>query len=171
MYLRKSCSKIKPPPRELEENKNSAGGMDDDDFDVEYSEDDLKLLMPALGLFKTVKALMKKVSQTVKKHGRSDTPQNVAELEELCDVCVRVSPCVDEYSEVLYPPIEAEEVRSKSGTIIQLSRDIHANLVGKHFARDQEVDTWRDFLLKALDHNKTQVEIALTGREMDKMSV
>jgi len=92
-------------------------------------------------------------------------------LEDLCDMCVRVSPCVDEYSEVLYPPIEADEVRAKSATIIQLSTDIHAKLAGKHFARDSEVNQWREFLLKALDHNKTQVEIALTGQELNKLSV
>ena len=96
--------------RELEEAKNQNNGgagdcMEGDDFDVTYSEEDLKLLMPALGLFKTVKALIKKVSQTVKKYGDSSTTENVKELEDLAEICSRISPSVDEYSEVLYPPI------------------------------------------------------------------
>lgn len=157
---------------ELEEARNEGGGMsDEDEFDVTYTEDDLKLLMPALGLFKTVKALIKKVSQTVKKHGKADTVENIQQLEELSDICARISPCIDEYSEVLYPPIEPEQVRAKSSVIIQLSNDIHSTLIGKHYSNDEEVNQWREFLLKALKHNETQVEVALTGQELSKMLV
>jgi len=161
---------------ELEEAKNEGdgGGMmteEENEFEVSYTEEDLKLLMPALGLFKTVKALIKKVSQTVKKNGNSDTVENIKQLEELSDVCSRISPCIDEYSEVLYPPIEPEEVRAKSRIIIQLSNEIHSTLVGKHYSNDEEVKQWREFLLKALKHNEMQVEVALTGQELGKMLV
>ena len=80
--------------QELDEARNDIGGDGDgDEFgSVGYSEDDVKVLMPALGLLKTVKALSKKIAQTVKKYGRSDDAVSIRELEELGEVCQKISP-------------------------------------------------------------------------------
>ena len=155
---------------ELEEARSETT-EDDDDFSMSFSEEDLKLLPPGLGLLKTVKALAKKVAQTVKKHGNSGTKAFNQELDELCDVCSGISPCVDEFSASLYPPIDPEAVAEKSRSVIQLSKEIHQHIQDKHYALEVEVSQWSDFLLKALNHNETQLQIGLAGRQLNNLTV
>nr|XP_033770652.1 cyclin-D1-binding protein 1 isoform X2 [Geotrypetes seraphini] len=60
--------------------------------DAYWSEADQQLLAPCMGLMKASKACLKKVIAAVKAHGKADTPEHVAQLDDLADIANEVSP-------------------------------------------------------------------------------
>lgn len=60
--------------------------------DTYWSEADRKLLSPCMGLMKASKACLKKVLGAVKAHGKADTPEHVAQLDDLADIANEISP-------------------------------------------------------------------------------
>ncbi|KAG9473954.1 hypothetical protein GDO78_004319 [Eleutherodactylus coqui] len=72
--------------------------LDDDDMgargnqDTYWSEADRRLIAPCLGLMKASKACLKKVLGSLKAHGKVETPEQVAQLDDLADITQEVSP-------------------------------------------------------------------------------
>nr|XP_048676228.1 cyclin-D1-binding protein 1 isoform X3 [Caretta caretta] len=79
--------------------------------DTYWSEADRKLLSPCMGLMKASKACLKKLLGAVKVHGKADTPEQVAQLDDLADITNEISPSVDELALSMYPPMNQLSVR------------------------------------------------------------
>ncbi|EMP28272.1 Cyclin-D1-binding protein 1 like protein [Chelonia mydas] len=79
--------------------------------DTYWSEADRKLLSPCMGLMKASKACLKKLLGAVKLHGKADTPEQVAQLDDLADITNEISPSVDELALSMYPPMNQLSVR------------------------------------------------------------
>ncbi|RXM92943.1 Cyclin-D1-binding protein 1-like [Acipenser ruthenus] len=72
--------------------------LDDDDLDSRgnqdtyWSEEDKQLMAPCQGLMKAGKACLKKLSGAVKAHGKVDSPECIAQLDDLADITKEISP-------------------------------------------------------------------------------
>lgn len=60
--------------------------------DTYWSEDDRKLLSSCMGLMKASKACLKKVLGVVKAYGKVDSPEQIAQLDDLADIANEISP-------------------------------------------------------------------------------
>lgn len=60
--------------------------------DTYWSEADRRLIAPCLGLMKASKACLKKVLGALKTHGKVETADQVAQLDDLADITQEVSP-------------------------------------------------------------------------------
>ena len=114
-----------------EEVKSDIDEFEMDEFDLNWSEADLKVLGPATGLLKTVKNLVKKIGQTANEIGANcnDADDSLLQgrnndLDRLCDICGKLSPASDELAATLYPPIEPLEVNSASSCLITISNEL-----------------------------------------------
>ena len=67
-----------------EEVKSDIDEFEIDEFDLRWSDADLKLLGPGTGLLKTVKNLVKKIGQTAKRIGGEDHAKGDNNLTILC---------------------------------------------------------------------------------------
>ncbi|XP_063816595.1 cyclin-D1-binding protein 1 isoform X2 [Pseudophryne corroboree] len=65
--------------------------------DTYWSEADHRLIAPCLGLMKASKACLKKVLGTMKAHGKVETAEQVAQLDDLADITQEVSPRLQSY--------------------------------------------------------------------------
>lgn len=60
--------------------------------DIYWSEADRKLLSSCMGLMKASKACLKKVLGVVKAHGKADSPDQIAQLDDIADIANEISP-------------------------------------------------------------------------------
>lgn len=60
--------------------------------DTYWSEADRKLLGSCMGLMKASKACLKKVLSVVKAYGKADSPEQIAQLDDLADIANEISP-------------------------------------------------------------------------------
>ncbi|XP_071615646.1 cyclin-D1-binding protein 1 isoform X2 [Heliangelus exortis] len=79
--------------------------------DTYWSEADRKLLSSCMGLMKASKACLKKVLSVVKAYGKADSPEQIAQLDDVADIANEISPSVDELALSMYPPMNQLAVR------------------------------------------------------------
>uniref|UniRef100_A0A8B9UYD4 Cyclin D1 binding protein 1 n=1 Tax=Anas zonorhyncha TaxID=75864 RepID=A0A8B9UYD4_9AVES len=60
--------------------------------DTYWSEADRKLLSSCMGLIKASKACLKKVLSVVKAYGKAESPEHIAQLDDLADIANEISP-------------------------------------------------------------------------------
>jgi len=114
-----------------EDVKDEIDDFEMDEFDLDWSEADLKLLGPATGLLKTVKNLVKKIGETAKEMSgkgnaldESMSNEKNGDLDRLCDICAKLSPVSDDLASTLYPPIDPSEVSDAATSLITISRQL-----------------------------------------------
>lgn len=71
-----------------------------------WSEEDKELVGPSSGLVKTIRSLLKKTREAIQGHGKCETDEQVAQLDDLSELAERLSPAVDNLLSSLYPPID-----------------------------------------------------------------
>merc|ERR1712062_848864 len=161
LEIKQQRSLIKDAITELEESKQ--------DPDEEWTDQDLTILNPGLGLLKTVQATLMKVVTALKAKG--DPWKSVQDMDGILDQCQKLSPAVDELALTLYPPMIFSDIQTKSEILIELILDTIEALKHVHFVSNQDFDEWGTFLLKGVDHNKGKLELALTDVKLDEMSI
>ncbi|KAE8575517.1 hypothetical protein XENTR_v10003857 [Xenopus tropicalis] len=92
--------------------------------DTYWSEEDRRLMAPCLGLMKASKACLKKILGAIKAHGKADTAEHVAQLDDLVDVTLEVSPSVDELALSLYPPMNHATVRLNAAKLSSVLKKV-----------------------------------------------
>ena len=184
--------------RELVSSEEVMSEVDElelDEFDLNWSESDLKLLAPATGLLKTVKNVVKKIGQTAKDLGAEAKATEDAtilqtrnnDLDQLCDLCANLSPASDDLAATLYPPIDPTEVTTAAKSLITISKKLlDENLLISVLQKPvknriengdieqgqkDEVQNWAQFLAKALKHNEDQLNLKLAERGMNVLTV
>ncbi|NWZ00104.1 CCDB1 protein, partial [Loxia curvirostra] len=126
--------------------------------DTYWSEADRQLLSSCIGLMKASKACLKKVLAAVKAYGKADSPEHIAQLDDLADIANEISPSVDELALSMYPPVNPLAVRLNASLMHFL-----------HFCRTSHVcppseEGWVQFLTGAVDHNMNKVKNFTQGQ-------
>ena len=76
---------------------------------------------------------------------------------------------VDDLALPLYPPMSLEEVENESKNLSQELIEIINSLKTVHFVSDKDCEEWAAFLLKAVDHNMTKINLALTNEKFKSL--
>ncbi|XP_070383736.1 cyclin-D1-binding protein 1 homolog isoform X3 [Dermacentor albipictus] len=117
-----------------------------------WSGEDRELLIPGMGLVKTVRITMRKVSAVVNSRGRCINMQENTDLDRIADLFQTSSSFMDDFITSLYPPLFATTVQ-ESGTA--LKGHVLAILKAtkeSHFYNAARED-WVGFLEHATEHN------------------
>ncbi|XP_019365278.1 PREDICTED: cyclin-D1-binding protein 1 [Gavialis gangeticus] len=125
--------------------------------DIYWSEADRKLLNPCMGLMKASKACLKKVLGAVKAHGKADTPEHVAQLDDLADIANEISPSVDELALSMYPPVNQLAVRLNAAKLASVLKKMLEIARASHACPPSE-EGWLLFLTGAVDHNMNKIK-------------
>ncbi|XP_075033776.1 cyclin-D1-binding protein 1 isoform X2 [Mixophyes fleayi] len=137
----------------LEDDEIGARGNQD----TYWSEADHRLIAPCLGLIKASKACLKKVLGTLKAHGKVETAEQVAQLDDLADITQEVSPSVDELALSMYPPMNHVAVRLNAAKLSSVLKKVLEITSASHVCPDTE-SSWVQFLHTAIDHNMNKVK-------------
>ncbi|XP_043351842.1 cyclin-D1-binding protein 1 isoform X6 [Dermochelys coriacea] len=125
--------------------------------DTYWSEADRKLLGPCMGLMKASKACLKKLLGTVKVHGKADTPEQVAQLDDLADITNEISPSIDELALSMYPPMNQLAVRLNAAKLASVLKKVLEITKASHVCHPSE-ENWVQFLTGAVDHNMDKIK-------------
>ncbi|XP_066558215.1 cyclin-D1-binding protein 1 homolog isoform X2 [Amia ocellicauda] len=124
--------------------------------DTYWSEADRRLLSPCQGLMKASRACLKKLMAAVRGHGRVDTPESIAQLDDIADITKDISPSVDDLALSLYPPMNYAGVQMNAATLASVLRKVLQITRASHVCTESEL-TWVQFLEGAVDHNMQRV--------------
>ena len=100
-----------------------------------------------------------------------DGADKVKEMDDTLGQCVKISPLVDDFALSLYPTLVAIDVEKHSQALIQHSRFMLELLKSVHFVSPQDHEQWCNFLIKALDHNHSKLEVALTQLKLSEVEI
>ena len=159
--------------QELEDTKNlqNDGDIDEDDFETKWTEVELTVLGPALGLLKTAQALLKKINLALKEKGNSFDYKSVTEMDEILKEILKISPLVDDFALSLYPSLTASEIDINKKSLIQHCQSMLDHLKSVHFVQSKDLEQWGNFLIKALNHNQSKLDIALTQLKLTEVEI
>ncbi|NXP31997.1 CCDB1 protein, partial [Leiothrix lutea] len=125
--------------------------------DTYWSEADRQLLSSCMGLMKASKACLKKVLAAVKAHGKADSPEQIAQLDDLADIANEISPSVDELALSMYPPVNPLAVRLNAAKLASVLKKVLEIAKASHVCPPSE-EGWVQFLTGAVDHNMNKVK-------------
>ncbi|NXH43263.1 CCDB1 protein, partial [Dicaeum eximium] len=125
--------------------------------DTYWSEADRQLLSSCMGLMKASKACLKKVLAAVKAHGKADSPEQIAQLDDLADIANEISPSVDELALSMYPPVNPLAVRLNAAKLASVLKKVLEIAKTSHVCPPSE-EGWVQFLTGAVDHNMNKVK-------------
>ncbi|XP_021272767.1 cyclin-D1-binding protein 1 [Numida meleagris] len=125
--------------------------------DTYWSEADRKLLSSCMGLMKASKACLKKVLSVVKAYGKADSPEQIAQLDDLADIANEISPSVDELALSMYPPMNHLAVRLNAAKLASVLKKVLEITKTSHVCPPSE-EGWVQFLSGAVDHNMDKIK-------------
>ncbi|KAL9835101.1 cyclin-D1-binding protein 1 [Geothlypis trichas] len=131
--------------------------------DTYWSEADRQLLSSCMGLMKASKACLKKVLAAVKAHGKADSPEHIAQLDDLADIANEISPSVDELALSMYPPVNPLAVRLNAAKLASVLTKVLEIAKTSHVCPPSE-EGWVQFLTGAVDHNMNKVKSFTQGQ-------
>ncbi|RLV98770.1 hypothetical protein DV515_00010406 [Chloebia gouldiae] len=131
--------------------------------DTYWSEADRQLLSSCMGLMKASKACLKKVLAAVKAHGKADSPEHIAQLDDLADIANEISPSVDELALSMYPPVNPLAVRLNAAKLASVLKKVLEIAKTSHVCPPSE-EGWVQFLTGAVDHNMNKVKNFTQGQ-------
>lgn len=117
-----------------------------------WSPQERALLNPGIGLAKTFRITMRKVSAAVDSHGRCISMQENEELDKIADLFRVSSSFMDDFVTTLYPPITATAVQENGATLKAHVLSMLDATRDSHFYNSAEED-WVEFLEHATEHN------------------
>ena len=182
--LEKEKELIADAQRELQEAKESAASQEDDDFDaledefeMTWSDKEKGLLPFGIGLSKAAVALMKKiilVLQDCKKNRRNVIKIMNSEADDITDVCDKCHDAVDDFSVILYPPVDLDQVVNNAESLAKTLLNILTILDRKVGLRqEKDLNSWAPFLKKAIEHNLAQIKshISIEDEGVQKLNL
>ncbi|NWR65225.1 CCDB1 protein, partial [Bucorvus abyssinicus] len=131
--------------------------------DTYWSEADRKLLGSCVGLMKASKACLKKVLGAVKAYGKTDSSDQIAQLDDLADIANEISPSVDELALSMYPPMNQLAVRLNVNTQEAFLMNFLNFCRTSHVCPPSE-EGWVQFLTGAVDHNMNKIKNFTQGQ-------
>ncbi|XP_031416882.1 cyclin-D1-binding protein 1 homolog [Clupea harengus] len=153
------------------ENQDPFGDiLDDEDLDARgnqdtyWSEADRQLMAPCQGLMKASLACLKKLSSAVRNNGKADTPDNIAQLDDLADITHDISPSVDDLALSLYPPMDHAAVELNASKLAFVLKKVLEIIRATHVCSESDL-TWVQFLEGAVEHNLQKARRAAEGSD------
>ncbi|NXM69710.1 CCDB1 protein, partial [Serilophus lunatus] len=131
--------------------------------DTYWSEADRQLLSSCMGLMKASKACLKKVLAAVKAHGKADSPEHIAQLDDVADIANEISPSVDELALSMYPPVNPLAVRLNAAKLASVLKKVLEIAKTSHVCPPSE-EGWVQFLNGAVDHNMNKIKNFTQGQ-------
>ncbi|XP_027549706.1 cyclin-D1-binding protein 1 [Neopelma chrysocephalum] len=131
--------------------------------DTYWSEADRQLLSSCMGLMKASKACLKKVLGAVKAYGKADSPEQIAQLDDLADIANEISPSVDELALSMYPPVNPLAVRLNAAKLASVLKKVLEIAKTSHVCPPSE-EGWVQFLNGAVDHNMNKIKDFTQGQ-------
>uniref|UniRef100_A0A8C9TPD5 Cyclin D-type binding-protein 1 n=1 Tax=Scleropages formosus TaxID=113540 RepID=A0A8C9TPD5_SCLFO len=135
-----------------DEELNSRGNQD-----TYWSESDRQLLAPCQGLMKASAACLRKLSAAVRSNGKVDSPESIAQLDDLADIAKDISPSVDDLALSLYPPVDYSTAFVFHSSLCPTSRNRASHVC---LEADQ---SWVEFLGGAVEHNLQKAKALTQG--------
>ena len=146
--------------------------MDDDEIIEEESEKwspaEIEILMPALGLIKTSSVALKKIQTSLKSKG---DPWNVQHMDQVLSHCQKISAGVDDLAMPLYPAMNVQEVQIESENLAQSVTLMIESLKDAHFVSNEDFETLKTFILKAVEHNMGKLTVALASDQLKNLEM
>ncbi|XP_069862032.1 cyclin-D1-binding protein 1 [Dipodomys merriami] len=143
------------------EEDNSDNHSNEDDAlgfpsnrDSYWSEEDQELIVPCLALVKASKACLKKIRLLVAENGKKE---QVAQLDDIVDICDEISPSVDDLALSIYPPVCQLTVRLNSAKLVSVLKKALEITKASHVTSQPE-DSWILLLINAIDHCMNRVK-------------
>ncbi|XP_035380657.1 cyclin-D1-binding protein 1 homolog isoform X1 [Electrophorus electricus] len=142
--------------------------LDNDEIDARgnqdtyWSQTDRQLISKCMGLIKAAGACLRKFSNAVHKNGKVDTPENIAQLDDLADSSREISPSVDDLVLSLYPPVDYTAVDQIAGKLAFTLKKSLQIIRSCHFCLEADM-SWVRFLEGAVDHNLQEVKLLSHG--------
>ncbi|XP_071958039.1 cyclin-D1-binding protein 1 homolog isoform X2 [Antedon mediterranea] len=131
-------------------------GLDNSNENYTWSEKDKDVLLSCIGLLKVTRTCLKKVTLALKENAQWEEEHHVAQLDDIADICLTVSPAVDELAESLYPPMKYENVTIRTDHLAGISRNLLDRTKSSHICTEGDM-SWIEFLYKAIDHNLEKI--------------
>ena len=144
--------------------------LEDDEDDGWSEQVRQELIPPASALLKVALNLMKKLIGAMNKCELNA----IEDCENVLSSTTLLSSHVDDFALTLYPPSEPAEVKEKSQTLLELLRTVLEHELAEKknlFAKQEEMEKWRTFLIKALEHNSDKLSLYLTKCAMTQLNV
>ncbi|KAG9340672.1 hypothetical protein JZ751_021228 [Albula glossodonta] len=142
--------------------------LDDEDLDSRgnqdtyWSESDRQLMAPCQGLMKASAACLRKLSAAVRANGKVDTPENIAQLDDLADITKEISPSVDDLALSLYPPMDYSGVENNASKLASVLKKVLEITRASHVCLEGDLN-WVQFLDGAVEHNLQKVKALTQG--------
>ncbi|CAO2645348.1 Cyclin-D1-binding protein 1, partial [Lemmus lemmus] len=133
-----------------EDNSDSHNG----NRDSYWSEEDQELIAPCLALVKASRASLKKIRILVAENGKKD---QVAQLDDIVDICDEISPSVDDLVLSIYPPVCHLTVRINSAKLVSILIKALEITKASHVTPQPE-DSWIPLLINAIDDCMNRVK-------------
>ncbi|XP_045395781.1 cyclin-D1-binding protein 1 [Lemur catta] len=130
--------------------------------DLYWSEEDQELIIPCLALVRASKACLKKIQILVAENGKKD---QVAQLDDIVDICDEISPSVDDLVLSIYPPMCHLTVRINSAKLVSVLKKALEITKASHVAPQPE-DSWIPLLINAVDRCMNSIK-ELTQGELE----
>jgi len=137
---------IKSHMENLEEGNNSEA----------WSNQDREILPSCVGLVKTTKSVMRKVTAALDTGGSCETEENIAQLDDIMECVKQISPQLDEFVIATYPPLRKGRLEEE---MTKLCCELHRMIsmcAKMHFISESD-GSWIKFLSEATDHNKNKI--------------
>uniref|UniRef100_A0A1A7W853 Cyclin D-type binding-protein 1 n=1 Tax=Iconisemion striatum TaxID=60296 RepID=A0A1A7W853_9TELE len=129
--------------------------------DTYWSEKDRQVIGPCQGLMKASVACLRKLTSAVQANGDISVPQNVAQLDDLADISMEISPGIDDLALCLYPPMDYSGVDNNVSKLAALLKKLLEIIRSSHVCGESEL-TWVQFLDGAVNHNQEKAKVLIT---------
>ncbi|XP_069317032.1 cyclin-D1-binding protein 1 [Eulemur rufifrons] len=127
--------------------------------DLYWSEEDQELIIPCFALVRASRASLKKIQILVAENGKKD---QVAQLDDIVDICDEISPSVDDLVLSIYPPMCHVTVRINSAKLVSVLKKALEITKASHVAPQPE-DSWIPLLINAVDHCMNSIKELTQG--------
>ncbi|XP_074529374.1 cyclin-D1-binding protein 1 homolog [Halichoeres trimaculatus] len=149
--IEQALSEVHDPFNDILDDEQG-GDQPRENQDTYWSERDRLVIGPCQGLMKASGACLRKLSSAVRANGDISTPQTVAQLDDLADICKEISPGVDDLALCLYPPMDYSSVENNVVKLAALLKKVLGIIRSSHVCGESQI-TWVQFLDGAVDHN------------------
>ncbi|KAK3924897.1 Cyclin-D1-binding protein 1-like protein [Frankliniella fusca] len=147
--------------QEIEEEVKCYRLSENSDNSANWTNQDRELLNPCVGLVRTARASIKKVSEAVRLRGNCKEPDGAQQLDRLAIAAEKLSPAVDTFVAAVYPPMNKSVVSSTALSVVTVVREFLELARQSDVTADND-NEWLSFLLRAVDHNNNKVQPLLS---------
>ncbi|KAK2701246.1 hypothetical protein QYM36_020086, partial [Artemia franciscana] len=116
-----------------------------------------EILPYCLALVKVGLGMLKKLSQAIKRSGRSEKLEEVEELDKIGEMCSLVTSTVDDFVIAAEPPLSYEALKEAASELSKKYLEVLNIVPACHFSTEDD-ENWVQILRTAVDHNFKKIK-------------